>query len=85
MKSMYVIQPYSVGSRKSKSLALIIPADVKKEFDIDISTLFVLYPDKATKMVTLQNMKEIVHTRNTMHAGQSLASSSQHASEANSV
>ncbi|HEY7078151.1 MAG TPA: hypothetical protein VH500_00520 [Nitrososphaeraceae archaeon] len=81
MKSVYVIQPYAVGSKTSKSLAIIIPAEVKKEFHIDISTPFVLYPDKATKIVTLQNMKEIIHTRNMMYAGQSLAASNQHTSE----
>ena len=63
MKSVYIIQPYMVGSKNSKSLAIIIPSEIKKKFDIDISTPFVVYPDSKSKKVTVQNINGITNTK----------------------
>lgn len=54
MKSTYVIQPYLVGSKAGKSLALIIPASVAKEYDINPSTVFALHLNANTKRIQLQ-------------------------------
>jgi len=54
MKELYVLQPYEVGSRKAKSLALIIPAKVVKECDIGTSTVFALSANPSTKRVVMQ-------------------------------
>ena len=41
-KNFYAVQPYKVGTRSGKSLAMIIPAGFAKENHIDISTIFIL-------------------------------------------
>ena len=41
-KNFYVVQPYKVGTRRGKSLAMIIPAGFAKENHIDVSTIFVI-------------------------------------------
>jgi hypothetical protein len=41
IKTDYLIQPYFVGSKEAKSLALIIPARVRKEANLDASTIFI--------------------------------------------
>jgi hypothetical protein len=54
MKSIYVLQPYEVGSKKAKSLALIIPAKVAKKYSIDTSTVFALQTNPNANTITLQ-------------------------------
>jgi antitoxin component of MazEF toxin-antitoxin module len=54
MKSTYILQPYEVGSKKSKSLALVIPAKVVKQYQINTSTAFTLRANAETNLVTLQ-------------------------------
>lgn len=46
MRKRFLIQPYWVGSKKSKSIAVIIPAAIVKEYDIDPSMGFLLKYDK---------------------------------------
>jgi hypothetical protein len=41
-KNFYVVQPYKVGTRSGKSIAMIIPAGFAKENHIDVSTIFVI-------------------------------------------
>jgi hypothetical protein len=84
MKEVYAIQPYLVGSKQAKSLALVIPAQVVREYNINPSTVFTLRRTKKTKGIILQSVNNS-STENMMHAGQSLAASSQHAPEAHSV
>jgi antitoxin component of MazEF toxin-antitoxin module len=59
MKSIYVLQPYHVGSRNGKSLAMVIPAEVAKACNIDISTAFALRVDRSRKHITLESINEI--------------------------
>jgi len=42
MRNNYIIQPYKVGSKNSKSLAIVIPLDIRKKLQIDTSTVFIL-------------------------------------------
>jgi hypothetical protein len=55
-KSIYVVQPYQVGNKDRKSLAIIIPAQIAKEYNFDTSTIFALKVDDF-KRITLQNVK----------------------------
>ena len=42
IKSLHVIQPYWVGSKDRKSLAMIIPAQVVKDQNLDTSTILAM-------------------------------------------
>lgn len=53
-KYIYAVQPYQVGSRERKSLALIIPARITKECSINPSTIFSIQVDPSKKIITLQ-------------------------------
>jgi len=81
MKELYAIQPYQVGSKNAKSLALIIPAKVTREYNINTSTVFALRTDKDTKRIRLRNMDETIQECKgdivVTPAGQSLEPSSQ--------
>ena len=57
MKSVYALQPYQVGSKNGKSLAIVIPAKVTKKYNIDTSTIFALKADEITSIVTLQTVQ----------------------------
>jgi antitoxin component of MazEF toxin-antitoxin module len=59
MKSIYVLQPYRVGSRNGKSLAMVIPAEVAKACNIDVSTAFALRVDRSGKHITVESINEI--------------------------
>ena len=39
---LYVVKPYQVGTKKTKSLAMIIPARFARDNQIDTSTIFIL-------------------------------------------
>jgi antitoxin component of MazEF toxin-antitoxin module len=58
IKDIYALQPYLVGSKSGQSLALIIPAQVRKEAKLDASTVFVLKIDQKTRRIVLQNIDE---------------------------
>ena len=58
MQLNYLIRPYHVGSKDAKSLAIIIPSEVRREADIDLSAIFLLKINKKTKVMTLQNIKQ---------------------------
>lgn len=55
MKSIYLLQPYQLGG-KYKSLALIIPADIVRECNLNNSTGFSLRVDKETKKIVLNTI-----------------------------
>lgn len=60
MKSQYALQPYQVGSRDRKSLAVIIPAKVAKQYNIDKSTVFTLHVDYDKKRLMLQMIEKVI-------------------------
>jgi hypothetical protein len=57
LKNIYAIQPYYVGSKNGKSLAIVIPSKVAKKYNLDPSTIFSLKTDDITKTITLQNVQ----------------------------
>ena len=77
MKKLYTLQPYMVGSKKGKSLAVVIPSEVVKTCNIDTSTVFTLRGDEKTKTVTLQTVQRLDENIVTRSAGQRLEASSQ--------
>lgn len=54
-KNIYVVQPYQVGNKDRKSLAIIIPSQIAKEYRFDASTIFALRVDDL-KRITLQSV-----------------------------
>jgi hypothetical protein len=56
-RSIKFVQPYQVGQKKKKSLAIIIPAKIAQQCDITPDTLFSVRGDRKTKTVTLQTVK----------------------------
>jgi len=59
MKSVYVLQPYYVGSKRGKSLALIIPSKIVKKFHLNVSTVFALSTDEIAKGITLKSISDL--------------------------
>lgn len=53
MKDIYSIQPYEVGTKHHKSLAIIIPSQVSKECNINTSSIFYLQIDRKLKRMYL--------------------------------
>lgn len=52
-KSIYAIQPYEVGHKDRKSLAIIIPARIAKEYNINSSTIFTIQIERQQKSIVL--------------------------------
>ncbi len=40
MRSIYLLQPFHVGSKNAKSTALVVPCAVVKDYNIDTSTAY---------------------------------------------
>ena len=87
LKSIYVVQPYHVGSKHGKSLVICIPAKIAKECCIDTSTVFVVHLDKKDKRRLMlqsiissgeeQEKKMMISAGKSLaHSGQQIASSS---------
>jgi hypothetical protein len=55
-RDVYVIQPYRVGTKDRKSLAIVIPAQVVKEYSFNTSTVFALNVDKGNSKITLRKV-----------------------------
>ena len=72
-KLTYVAQPYQVGPKDRKSLAIIIPAKLTKEFDINTSSIFAIQINKQKKSITLlridvPNQKDMTPTDRSFEA-----------------
>lgn len=81
MKDVYIVQPYKVGSSTGKSLAIIVPAELVKEYKIGISTILALSPDSRRERITIQTITRIADRfENMTPAGESFEASSQQAS-----
>jgi hypothetical protein len=55
-RRIYATQPYEVGSKRGRSLALIIPAGIARQCNITPNTVFSVKADTRTKTVTLQTI-----------------------------
>jgi hypothetical protein len=65
MRKSHLIQPYQVGSKNSKSLAIVIPSDIRKKMQIDSSTVFVLKTNNNNKCISL-TIADIENNENNM-------------------
>ena len=63
IKDVYAVQPYRVGSKNGRSLAIVIPAKVAKKYNIDVSTIFALKADEMTNTVILQTLHSLSETK----------------------
>jgi hypothetical protein len=59
MKNIYALQPYHVGTKNAKSLAIVIPSEVAKKYNLDTSTIFALRMDDITKTVVLRSVRSM--------------------------
>jgi hypothetical protein len=53
LRNVYVTQPYLVGSKGRKSLAIIIPARLVKDYDVNTSTIFAARAEKKTNRIIM--------------------------------
>ena len=58
IEKVFSIQPYRVGTRNGKSLALIIPAKIVKEQKINTSTVFLIKPEEKRIILERINLSE---------------------------
>ena len=58
-KTVYAVQPYQVGNKKKKSLVVVIPANITKEYKIDTSTIFAIQVDSGKRSITLDMLKNV--------------------------
>jgi hypothetical protein len=58
IEKVFSIQPYKVGTRNGKSLALIIPAKIVKEQKINTSTVFLIKPEEKRIILERINLSE---------------------------
>lgn len=55
-KNIYVVQPYEVGNKDRKSLAIIIPASIARKYDVSKSTILALKIHEEGETITLQKL-----------------------------
>lgn len=80
-KRVYVIQPYEVGTKNKKSLAMIIPATYARDNQIDKSTVFIVKNEEPHGQIILHRIRTTVPEK-LMPTGESFQASSQQASYA---
>ena len=56
-KHFYAVQPYHVGSKFGKSLAIVIPVNLAKKYDINTDTIFAVMDNDKKRTVTLEMVK----------------------------
>lgn len=56
-KHLYAVQPYHVGSKDGKSLAIVIPAYLARKYDMNTDTIFAVMDNDKKRIVTLQMVK----------------------------
>jgi antitoxin component of MazEF toxin-antitoxin module len=57
IKHFYAVQPYHVGSKYGNSLAIVIPANLAKKYNMNTDTIFAVKDNDEKRIVTLQMVK----------------------------
>lgn len=57
-KNTFLIQPYQVGSKQRRSLAIVIPSEITKKHNIDTSTILVLRSDVERNQLNLTKINQ---------------------------
>jgi antitoxin component of MazEF toxin-antitoxin module len=78
-KNVYVLQPYEVGTKQHKSLAVIIPARVAREYNVNKATILALSVNPKDKRITLQKV-DVAAENMTIPASESVEASSKQVS-----
>jgi hypothetical protein len=78
-KNFFAVQPYLVGSRQSKSIAITIPSALVKLHNIDRSTIFILKENAEKNRFDLEIINQ--NSKGKIHAKESFEASSQHVSK----
>jgi hypothetical protein len=78
-KITYAVQPYQVGHKDRKSLAIIIPAKVTKECNINPSTIFAIQIDQQRNSIMLQRI-DAPYQKDVMPTGENLQATNQQVS-----
>lgn len=81
-KNVYVVQPYKVGTKERKSLAIIIPAKIAREYDVSTSTILALSINGRDERMTLQKVN-VNNEKKMIPAHRSFEASNQQASSGN--
>ena len=71
-KSIYAIQPYEVGSKKGKSMAIVLPAQLVKQNRINTSTILALQTQSNSKTIILHLVNDIEQNKKITPAEDSL-------------
>lgn len=58
MRNCYLIQPYEVGAKNAKSLAVVIPSAIAKKYHINPSTGFVMKYDNSKIVLHFMDMNK---------------------------
>ena len=58
MRMVHIVRPYKVGSKTGKSVALVIPRDIVRQYGINSSSLVILRADDVPRKITLQAIEE---------------------------
>ena len=58
-KDTYVVQPYEVGTKERKSLAIIIPAEIAREYKINPSAVLILKIDRHRNGIILRVLSTV--------------------------
>lgn len=56
LKSVYALQPYHVGSKKGKSLAIVLPFALVRKYSFNESTVFILRTNEYKNLITLESI-----------------------------
>lgn len=77
MSKFYIVKPYRVGST-GKSLAMVIPVQLVREYKIDVSTMLALRADEKREKITVRAITGLLNDfDNMIPAGESFGASSQ--------
>ena len=58
MRKIHVVRPYKVGAKTGKSIAVIIPSEIVKRYEISPSSVIIVKSDGSTKKISLEAIKE---------------------------
>ncbi|PWU78965.1 MAG: hypothetical protein DLM72_19735 [Candidatus Nitrosopolaris wilkensis] len=79
-RHIHIVQPYWVGTKDRKSLALIVPAQVAKEQNLNASTVFALGVNSTKIVLQVINPEPKDEETEAIPTGESLQASSQQVS-----
>jgi hypothetical protein len=71
-KSVYALQPYYVGSKRGKSLAIVLPVHLVRKYSLNESTIFLVRSDESKNIITLESMYDLKNNSEVLREKRSL-------------